>query len=186
MATRLGILSRIYTEVETRAFDHHYMFFLRITLIPLPDSLKLVFQDVIRIGSYVAIAGRVIRSSFLREGSNGISHQLKARMFEPTEACLYAASDVCQALIQIFVSKRVHDEDLATLRNKLALVEEERRRLFDLYVETLPLLRETRDLSYSDLRYLLWYGMLTRSIREVSCLATSMVNIDAYRDKGRH
>lgn len=186
MATRLGILSRIYKEVETRAFDRHYMFFLRITLIPLPDSLKLVFQDVIRIGSYVAIAGRVVRSTFLRGGNSVISHQLKARMFEPTEACLYAASDVCQALIQIFVSKRVHDEDIGSLKNKLALLEEERRRLFDLYVETLPLLRETKDLSYSDLRYLLWYGMLTRSIREVSYLATSMVNIDVYRDKGRH
>ena len=186
IATRLGIISRIYKEVETRAFDRHYMFFLRITLIPLPRSLKLVYQDVIRIGSYVAIAGRVVRSSFLRGGSSIISHQLKARMFEPTDACLYAASDVCQALIQIFVRKRVRNEDITILKNKLAVLEEERRRLFDLYVETLPLLRTTTDLSYCDLRYLLWYGMLTRSIREVSCLATSMANIESYRDKGHH
>jgi hypothetical protein len=182
---RLSIISRIYTEVDTKALDKHFMFFIRLTLIPLPISVKLILQRLTKIGSYVNTSVKTLKCSFLRTPGGTCSESFLGAMLEKSDSCLVAAHSVEQKTINILIRKRVHPQDVEALREALDSLVLARAELRIQYLKILPELNKMDGWNYGDLRCLTWFTMLIRAIKELEGLAQAMTDESSpYLTKG--
>ena len=182
---RLSIISGIYTEVGTKAFDKHFMFFLRLTLIPLPVSLKLILRRLTKIGSYVNMSVKTLKCSFLRMPGGTCSESFLGVMLEKSDSYLVAAHEVEQKLISILIRKRVHLEDVEALREALDRLVLARGELRIQYLKVQPELNQMEGWNYGDLRCLTWFAMLMCAIKELEGLAQAMTDDSSpYLTKG--
>lgn len=182
---RLALLSRIYNEVETKAFDKHFMFFIRLTLIPLPESLRLILGRLTGIGAYVNISIKTLKCSFLRSPGSLSSEIFMRTMLEQTDPCLIGVRQVQQKIINILIRKQIHMEDINNLQQDLDFLVSTRKNLYDQYIKVENELRKCNDWNYGDLRCLTWFGMLIHAIKEIEALGLAIIQPDGpYQTKG--
>ena len=180
-SSRLGVVRSLVTEVQTKSLDHHFMFFLKITLLPLPPSLFLIFADIGTMGMFTVMSVRVLRSSFLR-GSTGRYSVEISRLFDRTESLFAAAQDVCRAVRVILVRRTVQETDLADLKARILVLQAERAILAS-FVKGLGL---HGDVGRADVRTAAWYTLLLRACKELAGLAKRLAERADYQSKDNH
>lgn len=180
-SSRLGIIHGLFAEIRTKSLDKHFMFFLEITLLPLPPSLKLIFADIGSIGMFTNMSTRVLRSSFLRGSTGSYSIEI-SRLFDQTDSLLAAVQDVGQAVRVILVRTTVEQDDLDNLQSKILVLQSERAALAS-RAQRLVL---RGNLGKADIRTAAWYTMLLRGCKEVARLAKRLSERADYQSKRSH
>jgi len=182
---RLSIISRLYTEVETKAFDKHFMFFIRLTLIPLPESLELIFHSLTGIGAYVNISIKTLKCNFLRSRGSITSELFLAGMLEKADACLVKADAVHRRISYILIRKKIHVTDVQALEQDLEALTSAREDIQERYLEVKNDLYESSDWNYGDMRCLVWFGTLMHAIKQLESLGCDMaISHGPYQAKG--
>ena len=182
---RLSVISRIYTEVETKAFDRHFMFFIRLTLIPLPKSLELILHRLTRIGAYVNVSIKTLKCSFLRSPGSSTTELFLGGMLEKADACLVTADSVHKRIVTILIRKKIHDDDVQALCQELDILVSARKDLQDQYTQIGPTIEGSENWNYGDMRCLIWFGTLMRAIKELESLGFALTVKDGpYQTKG--
>lgn len=182
---RLSIISRLYTEVETKAFDNHFMFFIRLTLIPLPKSLELILCRLTGIGAYVNISIKTLKCSFLRSSGSITSEIFLANMLEKTDCCLVIAEAVHRRLSDILIKKKIHVADVHALEQELQRLVLAREDLQERYLKLKPELLKSLEWNYGDMRCLIWFGSLMHAVKELESLGFDVtVSNGPYQTKG--
>jgi len=178
--SRLGIIKNLYSEVETKSLDKHLILLVEVTLLPLPPSLKLIFADVGRVGMFVNMSMRVLRSSFLR-GSTGAFTADITGLFERMEALVAVAGEVSEAIRVVLVRTKIDDGDIADLKAKVERLQAERAALVSVCKTIGPHGRVRLD--RADVRTAAWCAMLLRGCKEIGRLAKRMTERADYQSK---
>ena len=177
-SSRLGIVNNLFTEIRTKSLDKHFMFFLEITLLPLPPSLKLIFADIGSVGMFTIMSVRVLRSSFLRGSAGNYSVEI-SRLFDQTESLFAAVQDVCRAVRVFLVNTTVQEDNLADLKAKILVLQAERATLASL-ARGIAL---RGSVCKADVRTAAWYTMLLRGCKELAGLAKRLDERADYQSK---
>lgn len=180
---RLDIIKELYGEIENQSLDSYQFMITKLTMIPLPSSVRLIFRRIVRMGAFSYVSVRTLRSEYMR-GAGKISLSFIEHMFSCTDEYIQSASDVCTALMKILVRKRITQVDLEVLRSKQQLLEINRKQVHDLFLRILPSLDAITELSYGDLRCLVWYTMIMLAIKEMYRLSNCFLEDPQYLDKG--
>jgi len=182
-AQRLAIIEELYGEIENNALDSHQFVITRLTMIPLPNSVRLIFLRIVRMGAFSYISVQSLRSQYMRR-SGKIYLSFTEQISNSTAAYIQASSDVCMALMQILVRRNIVEKDLELLRSQLQILESNRREVLDLYLRILPSLETIMEWSDGDLRHLVWYTMTMLAIQEVHQLSNCFLEDPQYLEKG--
>lgn len=182
-AQRLGIIEQLYGEIENNALDSHQFVITRLTMIPLPNSVRLIFLRIARMGAFSYMSVQSLRSQYMRR-SGKIYLSFIEQMSNSTAAYIQASSDVCMALMQILTRKNIVEKDLELLRLQFQILESNRREVLDVYLRILPSLETITDWSDGDLRHLVWYTMTMLAIQQVHTLSNCFLEDPQYLEKG--
>lgn len=177
-SSRLGIVKSLFTEVETKSLDGHFMFFVKITLLPLPPSLKLVFADIGAIGMFTNLSLRVLRSSFLRGSTGNYSSKL-GQLFDQTEALFEVAQGVAEAVRVVLVRPTVQSEDIEDLKSKVLAIQVERSKLASMFRG----LALSGKFTKGDIRTAVWYIVMLRGVKELAGLGKRLSEREDYQTK---
>ena len=180
---RLDIIKELYGEIEDKSMDSYQFMITKLTMIPLPKSVRLVFLRIVKIGAFSCVSVQSLRSQYMRR-SGKVSLSFMEQMLNITDTYIQASSDVCIALMQILVRKRIVEEDLDELRSKLQILESNRKDVLDAYLRILPSLETIKEWSDGDLRGLVWYTMNMLAIKEVHKLSNCFLEDPQYLEKG--
>jgi hypothetical protein len=176
--SRLEIIDNLFKEISRKSLDKHFMFFLEITLLPLPPSLKLIFGDIGSVGMFTIMSVRVLRSSFLRGSAGNYSVEI-SRLFDQTESLFAAVQDVCRAVRVFLVNTTVQEDNLADLKAKILVLQAERATLASL-ARGIAL---CGSVCKADVRTAAWYTMLLRGCKELAGLAKRLDERADYQSK---
>lgn len=175
--TRLTIVSDIALEKTEKSMDQWRIFFLYITLIPLPFACKLAFIRIARMGIQINVCMHALKTNVFPNDDGVLRGILLSTIMEDTNMLVSSTKDLCKLIAHCLLQTSDEENSRLEVRIKAArsLTADIRERLSKQYESTVGRIN-SKDISRRDLKCLVFLQYLYACLDEIDCLAWALIS----------
>ena len=173
-------------QITTNSLDKREVVFIKLNLIPLPQSIHLVMSHLSPIGAWTSGSLKLLYNYTLGQGGSRVSKHFLQNMLEPTDGIIASSKDLVGSVSR-FLDRRsnAHVEEIRKdiLQNVTAL-QSFRKQLQVTFTESIqPEILDIEECTIGDIKCLAWYLFLMSTMTELEILGSSIVKDNRYLER---